>query len=97
VMRGGLGGKGSGPNSHRGQRLAEIRVRDTGIGIPPEALSRVFDRFYRVDPSRSRESRSAGLGLCIARTIAEAHGGQIEVQSALGSGSTFTVLLPLSS
>jgi signal transduction histidine kinase len=76
-------------------RWAEIEVRDTGIGIPPEALNRIFDRFYRVDPSRSRESRSAGLGLCIAKTIAEAHGGRIEVQSAHGAGSTFTVFLPL--
>ena len=73
----------------------EIEVRDTGIGIPPEALPRIFDRFYRVDPSRSRESRSAGLGLCIAKTIAEAHGGRIEVQSTLGAGSTFTLFLPL--
>jgi len=73
----------------------EIEVRDTGIGIPPEALPRIFDRFYRVDPSRSRESRSAGLGLCIAKTIAEAHGGRIEVQSILGAGSTFTLFLPL--
>jgi len=76
---------------------AEIAVQDTGVGIPPETLPRIFDRFYRVDPSRSREAGGAGLGLCIARTIAEAHGGRIEVQSALGTGSTFSVLLPLRS
>jgi heavy metal sensor kinase len=75
----------------------EIVVQDTGVGIPPESLPRIFDRFYRVDPSRSREAGGAGLGLCIARTIAEAHGGRIEVQSALGAGSTFTVFLPLRS
>ena len=74
---------------------AEIEVRDTGVGIPPEALPRIFERFYRVDPARSREAGGAGLGLCIAKTIAEAHGGRIEVQSTPGSGSAFTVRLPL--
>jgi two-component system OmpR family sensor kinase len=76
---------------------AEIEVRDTGIGIAPEALPRIFERFYRVDPARSRETGGAGLGLCIARTIAEAHGGSIGVESTSGSGSTFTVRLPLGS
>lgn len=76
---------------------AEIEVRDTGIGIPSEALPRIFERFYRVDPARSRETGGAGLGLCIAKTIAEAHGGRIEVQSGPGPGSTFTLLLPLGS
>ena len=74
---------------------AEIIVRDTGIGIPPEALPRIFERFYRVDPARSREAGGAGLGLCIAKTIAEAHGGRIEVQSTPGAGSMFTTVLPL--
>jgi len=91
-------GAGSGPQhgSTAASQHAVITVRDTGIGIPPEALPRIFDRFYRVDPSRSRESRSAGLGLCIAKTIAEAHGGRILVQSTPGAGSAFTVSLPLS-
>ncbi|MBI2456865.1 MAG: HAMP domain-containing protein [candidate division NC10 bacterium] len=75
---------------------AEIAVQDTGIGIPPEALPRIFDRFYRVDPARSREIGGAGLGLCIAQTIAEAHGGRIDVESTPGAGSTFTLRLPLS-
>jgi signal transduction histidine kinase len=75
---------------------AEIIVRDAGIGIPAEALPRIFERFYRVDPARSREAGGAGLGLCIAKTIAEAHGGKIEVQSTPGAGSTFTLRLPLS-
>ena len=74
---------------------AEIAVQDTGAGIPSEALPRIFERFYRADDSRSREVGGAGLGLCIAKTIAEAHGGTIEVQSAPGAGSTFTVRLPL--
>jgi two-component system phosphate regulon sensor histidine kinase PhoR len=73
----------------------EIVVQDTGIGIPPETLPRIFERFYRVDPARSREAGGAGLGLCIAKTIAEAHGGRIEVQSTPGAGSTFTLVLPV--
>jgi heavy metal sensor kinase len=80
-----------------GADCAEIAVRDTGIGIPPEALPRVFERFYRVDQARSREVGGAGLGLCIAKTIAEAHGGRIELESTVGAGSTFTVVLPLAS
>jgi len=74
---------------------AEIAVSDTGVGIPPEALPRIFERFYRVDDARSRDAGGTGLGLCIARTIAEAHGGRIEVESEPGAGSTFTVRLPL--
>jgi signal transduction histidine kinase len=73
----------------------EIAVSDTGVGIPPEALPRIFERFYRADGARSREAGGAGLGLCIAKTIAEAHGGTIQAQSALGAGSTFSVRLPL--
>jgi heavy metal sensor kinase len=84
------------PNS-KSPDWAEIEVRDTGIGIPPEALPRIFERFYRVDPARSRETGGAGLGLCIAKTIAEAHGGSIGAESTPGSGSTFTVRLPLGS
>jgi signal transduction histidine kinase len=74
---------------------AEIAVRDSGVGIPPEALPRIFDRFYRVDGARSREAGGTGLGLCIAKTIAEAHQGTIQVQSTPGIGTTFTVRLPL--
>jgi heavy metal sensor kinase len=74
---------------------AEIVVRDTGVGISADDLPRIFERFYRADPARSRQAAGAGLGLCISKTIAEAHGGRIEVQSAPGVGSTFRVLLPL--
>lgn len=74
---------------------AEIVVQDTGAGIPPEALPRIFERFYRVDDARSREAGGTGLGLCIAKAIADAHGGRIEVESALGVGSAFTVRLPI--
>jgi signal transduction histidine kinase len=74
---------------------AEVTVQDTGVGIPPEALPRIFERFYRADPARSRDTGGAGLGLCIANTIALAHGGRIDVQSAPGAGSTFTLRLPL--
>lgn len=72
----------------------ELVVADTGIGIPAESLSRIFDRFYRVDQSRSRDDGSTGLGLAIAKWIVEAHRGEIQVAASLGLGSTFTVLLP---
>lgn len=76
-------------------RRALLRVRDTGPGIPPEHLPHIFDRFYRVDPGRSRDLGGSGLGLNIARWIAEAHNGQIRVASEVGRGTTFTVELPL--
>ena len=71
-----------------------LSVADTGDGIPPAELSRVFDRFYRVDPSRSRSPGGSGLGLAIAKCIAEVHGGHISVTSKLGEGSVFRVWLP---
>jgi two-component system OmpR family sensor kinase len=76
---------------------ARIVVSDTGIGIPPEELSEVFERFYRVDKARSRAQGGAGLGLAIAQRIANIHGGRIEVVSdgINGHGSTFSVWLPL--
>ena len=80
------------------ERQAEGRVlsvADSGEGIPPAELPRLFDRFYRADPSRSRSSPGgSGLGLAIAKCIAEAHGGHITVSSKLGEGSVFRVLLP---
>jgi signal transduction histidine kinase len=77
-----------------GDGLIEIFVRDDGPGIPAEALERVFERFYRVDKARSRETGGTGLGLSIVRHVAERHGGTVEVTSTLGAGSTFTVRLP---
>ena len=74
---------------------AVLRVSDTGIGIPPEVQSQVFERFYRVDPARSRQHGGSGLGLSIVRWIVEAHGGSIGLESRLNEGSTFTVRLPL--
>jgi len=78
----------------RSDGWVRIDVADTGIGIPPEDLPHIFERFYRVDKARSRKHGGTGLGLSIARWIAEAHGGRIEVESELGRGSTFTVWLP---
>jgi two-component system sensor histidine kinase SenX3 len=75
---------------------AELRVADTGIGIPSRDLDRIFERFYRVDPARSRATGGTGLGLAIVRHVAEAHRGTVRARSVLGAGSTFTVALPLS-
>jgi len=74
---------------------ARVWVRDTGVGIAPEEQERIFNRFYRVDRSRRRDGGGAGLGLAIVRYLVEAHGGQVQVKSRPGAGSTFTVLLPL--
>ncbi len=75
--------------------MATVWVRDTGPGIPPEALPRIFDRFYRVDPSRSRISGGAGLGLAIAKHFVEAHGGTIRAESEPGKGTCIQFTLPL--
>jgi heavy metal sensor kinase len=74
---------------------AELRVGDTGVGIAPEHLPHVFERFYRADPSRARDEGGAGLGLAIVQWVTQAHGGQISVESELGRGTTFRVRLPL--
>ena len=72
----------------------DLRVHDTGIGMSPEHLPYLFDRFYRVDKDRSRARGGVGLGLAIPRWIAEAHGGSVGVESEPGKGSAFTVVLP---
>jgi len=72
----------------------EIAVSDTGSGIPPEELAQIFERFHRLDQSRSRDSGGTGLGLAIARAIVEAHGGQIRAESSSGQGATFRIELP---
>ena len=72
-----------------------LQVADTGMGIPQRDLSRVFERFYRVDRARSRETGGTGLGLAIVRHVAENHGGEVTVRSELSAGSTFVVRLPV--
>jgi heavy metal sensor kinase len=79
----------------RSEDQAHIAVKDTGIGIPENDLSSIFERFQRADRSRSRETPGAGLGLAIARWIAEIHGGTISAESVVGSGSVFHVRLPV--
>ena len=79
--------------AHNGKEVG-VGVRDTGPGIAPEHVERIFDRFFRIDQSRSRELGGTGLGLAIARLFAELQGGRIEVESTVGKGSTFTLWLP---
>jgi signal transduction histidine kinase len=74
-----------------------IAVADNGEGVSPEALPYLFERFYRVDPSRARQTGGAGLGLTIARQLVEAHGGEINAESDPGRGSRFSFRLPLGS
>jgi len=73
----------------------EIFVRDTGIGIPPDELPRLFERFYRVDKARSRELGGTGLGLSIVKHLVRAQGGDVRVESTVGKGSTFIFTLPV--
>jgi signal transduction histidine kinase len=82
-----------GPQSP-GLAWAEVSVTDSGPGIPPEDLARIFERFYQVDKSRARRKGGAGLGLAIAREIVESHGGTIKAESVMGLGSRFIVTLP---
>ncbi len=76
-----------------GQEIV-VRIADTGIGIPEGKLSRIFERFYRVDKARSKATGGTGLGLSIVRHVAQNHGGRVTVQSTPGRGSVFTVRLP---
>jgi heavy metal sensor kinase len=78
-----------------GNRMAILEVADTGIGIPQDALSQVFDRFYRVDKARSRQLGGTGLGLAIVKSICAAYGGTVTVKSAEGQGAIFRIELPL--
>jgi two-component system sensor histidine kinase BaeS len=78
----------------RGDGVAEITVADTGLGIEPADLERIFEPFVRLDTARARDTGGAGLGLAIARSIVVAHGGTITVESRPGSGSRFVIRLP---
>ena len=88
------GGRVSVAANHIWQEIA-VSVSDTGVGIPPEHQPYLFERFYRVDSARARDTGGYGLGLAICRSIVQAHGGQIAVDSQPGAGSTFTVTLPV--
>jgi two-component system, OmpR family, phosphate regulon sensor histidine kinase PhoR len=77
----------------RGGQVA-IVISDTGVGIPSEDLPRIFERFYRVDKGRSRQVGGTGLGLSIVKHVAERMNGRVQVESQLGKGSTFTLILP---
>ena len=79
---------------HRQEDMAVLRVMDTGTGIPPDALEHVFERFYRVDKARSRQTGGSGLGLAIVRAMVERNNGEIHLQSTVGKGTTFTVAFP---
>ncbi|HLL13077.1 MAG TPA: ATP-binding protein, partial [Rubrivivax sp.] len=80
--------------SWRSDGGGEIEVSDTGIGISREHLGRLTERFYRVDGSRSRDTGGTGLGLSIVKHVAQRHGGEIDVSSEPGKGSTFKLVLP---
>jgi signal transduction histidine kinase len=74
---------------------AVMHVADSGIGLTPEEREQIFQRFYRAPSALEQGKEGSGLGLCIARSIAEAHGGHVQVESTPRQGSTFTLLLPL--
>jgi two-component system sensor histidine kinase SenX3 len=78
-----------------GEGVVEVSVTDQGIGIPADEQSRIFERFYRVDPARSRVTGGTGLGLAIVKHVCANHGGECTVWSVEGEGSTFTLRLPL--
>jgi signal transduction histidine kinase len=73
--------------------IIQITIQDQGVGIPVEDLPHIFDRLYRVDKSRSRATGGFGLGLAIVKQLVEAHGGEITVESQVGKGTCFTIIL----
>jgi signal transduction histidine kinase len=79
----------------RNDQYALVQVRDYGIGIPPEEINNIFERFYRVDKARSRETGGSGLGLHIAKSIVKLHKGEIKISSKEGEGTKVELFLPL--
>ena len=74
---------------------AELRVRDTGVGIPQQEIPRLFDRFHRVPNTRSRTHEGSGIGLALVHELVKLHGGSMQVESTVGQGTTFVVSVPL--
>ncbi|MDQ6875226.1 MAG: HAMP domain-containing histidine kinase [Actinomycetota bacterium] len=90
-----VGSRGVSPATDPAAAEAVIEVIDTGPGLAPDQAERVFERFYRADPSRTRSSGGTGLGLSIVAALTAAHGGRVEVDTELGRGATFRILLPI--
>ena len=82
-------------NVGKSDKYLDIKVSDTGIGIPREKMSKIFNRFYQVDGSHTREQEGTGIGLSLTKELVELHKGKIEVESEPGKGSTFTISFPL--
>ena len=82
-------------STKKNDNIIEILVKDQGLGISEENIERIFERFYRVDPARSRATGGTGLGLSIVKHVVGNHGGEVKVWSALGVGSTFAIRLPI--
>ncbi len=82
-------------SARKAQNAVQLEISDTGTGIPPEELPRVFERFYRVDKSRQRDIGGTGLGLAIARSIVRAHGGRIWAESEPGKGAQIILEIPV--
>ena len=77
------------------EKYVDVSISDTGIGIPKEKLSKIFDRFYQVDGSHTREQEGTGIGLALTKELVELHKGKIGVESEEGKGTRFTVSIPL--